>query len=196
MSHVSLGVSKAKNSKSGSFVAIFYEEGKTKKSKTVSLDVMDAQIAYETVDLWAEDKAKEMNCPYQKSTFEQLSHRLATAVSGTLRKGHTIGPTKDKHTTKSNLGNIKFFKMEMRRAFKDFTADKIREVIKEGSKLLNELQREKLKVERNSGKAKADIAKAMYLTFVDTGVDATQWCTDSEIINEFNRLRIEGDKLL
>jgi len=90
------------------------------------------------------------------------------------------------------LNNIKLFKMEMKRAFKEYGADKIREVLKEGTKLLGELQREKVKIEKNSGKAKAAVALAMYQTWVDTSVDTSIYCTDDEIVNEFNRLKSES----
>lgn len=193
MSHISLGVVGISFSyPKGGFVGNYYEDGQARKSKTISLAVSEPEIAFETVDLWAEDKSKETGVPYTKTSFKELQKRLIDNSTGTLKRGSKVTSP----SIKSNLGNIKFFKMEMRRAFKEFGADKIREVLKEGTKLLGELQREKLRVQRNSGQAKTNIARAMYQTWVDTGVDTTIYCNDDEIINEFKKLQLENKKLL
>lgn len=186
MSHISLGVvGMSLSYPKGGFVGNYYEDGQARKSKTISLAVSEPEIAFETVDLWAEDKAKETGVPYTKTSFKELQKRLIDNSTGMLKRGSKVTSP----PTKSNLGNIKFFKMEMRRAFKDFGADKIREVLKEGTKLLGELQREKLKIERNSGKAKISIALAMYHTWVETSVDTSIYCTDEKIVGEFKRLQ-------
>lgn len=190
MSHVSLGVSVPKPYPKGYFVANWYIEGKTKKSKTVSLSLHSAEIAYETVDLWAEDIAKEHNIPYHRTSFEELSERIADVKAGRKTKWSSPKTEKPKTPT-SNLGNIKFFKFEINRAFKEFGADKVRACLKEGSKRIGELERERIKVAKNSNKAKLAIAQAMYTTFIDTGVDTSVYCNDDDIINEFNKLRDE-----
>lgn len=185
MSHVTLGTSKQKTSKLGSFVAVWFQNGKSNRTKTVGIEANGHEIAYETVDLWAEDLAKKEGIKYNKKTFEELKDKLQRSVDG-------LPKIIDTSSIKSNLSNIKLFKMEMRRAFKKYGADKIREVLKEGTKLLGELQREKVKIEKNSGKAKAAVALAMYQTWVDTSVDTSIYCTDDEIVNEFNRLKSES----
>lgn len=183
MSHIALGVMRvSKTYPKGGLVGNLYVDSKTRKSKTISLTIMNAELAYETVDLWAEDVAKETGYEYKKVTLKELLIRMDSAWT-------KPSPTNQDNTAKSNLGNIKFFKMEMRRAFKFYNIDKIREVLKEGTKLLGELQREKLKIERNSGKAKLAVAQAMYHTWVETSVDTSIYCTDENIVAEFKRLQ-------
>lgn len=182
--YVTLGTSKQKTSKLGSFVAVWFRGGKAQKTKTVSIEGIGHELAYETIDLWAEDTAKENDLEYRKKTLKELKERLQRSIDGKPQLATIKIPE-----AKSNLNNIKFFKMEIRRAFKSFNVEKITVVLNEGLALLDELETERVRVAANSGKAKTNIAKAMYLTWVDTGVDATVWCTDEEIINEFNRLK-------
>lgn len=190
MSHISLGVSRAsKNYPKGAFTAHHYISGSSKRSKTVSLHVTSKQDAYEIVDLWAEDKSKEFDIQYTPIPFKEMCERL----EGSNNNDRTSLATKK---VSSNLGNIKFFKLEIIRAFKEFGADKLRSSLKEAGKLVNDLERERIKVAKNSNKAKSDVAKAMYLTYVDTGVDTSVYCNDETIVNEFNILKKDSGNLI
>lgn len=188
MSHVSLGVSFPKSGgKQGSLVANYYLEGGGSKSKTVSIDLHGIDIAYETVDLWAEDTAKEHGVEYRKISLEHITKKLEDFKTGVLKHGQRDSVKTEPNQTLFN--NKSLYKKEITKAFNHLGATRIREVIQDGLAYLNEIEKEKEKLEKNTNKAKLAVAKGMYNTFVDTGVDTSKFCNNDEIINEFNRLR-------
>ncbi len=190
MSHISLGVmAPNKNADKGAYVANYYEDGKARKSKTVALHIVEHDIAFQTVDLWAEDKAKEMDLEYHRTTPDKLAQRLADLING--RPVKSIKKNKPKTRSTSIIGHSLYFKSEIKKAFPTVTAKTIRRVIAEGLKLLDELEINLVKTQENSSKAKSDMARAMYNTFVDTGIDTSIYCNDTDIVNEFKQLQLE-----
>jgi len=191
MNHVSLGVSK-NNTGEGSFVANLYVASKQKKTKTVSVGAHGADIAFQTVDLWAEDIAKEFDAEYRRTTLKALTARLH---SDNPKEFATKKPMDRKGKALDMLNNKTQFRVQIKKSYITYSATRIREVIKDGLAYLNSMEKEQQRIEKNLGKAKSDIARSMYTTFVDTGVDTSVYCNDETIVKEFKELQL-GRKLI
>jgi hypothetical protein len=183
-------VHKSTKQPKGCFEAAYYNpEGKC-RSKQCGLHITEPEIAYETVDLWAQDRAKEFGLKYIPVS---QAHLLSCIETGANRKPYTQAKAVDR---KSILGNKKYYKDEIRKQFNTLGFERMKEVFKEGTALLNELERERNKIAQNTGKAKTNMAEAMYNTYKETGVDTSLYCNDEEILIAFNSLKEEGEKLL
>ncbi len=167
----------------GCFEAAYYNpEGKC-RSKQCGLHITDPDIAYDTVELWAQDRAKEFGLKYIPV---KKAHLLSCIETGPTRKPYTLAKVVDR---KSLLSNKKYYKDEIRKQFVSLGFERLKDLFKEGTALLNELERERNKIAQNTGKAKASMAKAMYQSFVDTGVDTSIYCNDEEILIIYNALK-------
>ncbi len=176
-------VNKSPKQPMGCFEAHYYNDEGKNRTKQCGLHITEADIAYEIVDLWAQDRAKEFGLKYIQVSKADL---LKAIESGTNRKPSTLSKTVDR---KSILGNKKYYKDEIKKQFSTLGYERMKEVIREGTAFLNELERERNKIAQNTGKAKTNVAQAMYQTYVDTGVDTSVYCNDEEILIIFNALK-------
>ena len=175
----------------GAFEGVFYSaDGKT-KTKQCALHAHEVDIAYQTVDLWCEDIAKEFDIPYDKETQANL---IKMIEGGTREAKPTDGITTG--VNRSILSSQKYLKAEINRAFDAMGYERIKEVLKIGNLHLDSLERDRHNRIRNLGKAKTNMAKSMYQSYLDTGVDMSEFCNDDEIVKEFNSYRLESAKLL
>lgn len=173
----------------GAFEAIIRRQGHGNRSKQATLTINSEVDAYEIVDLWAEDMAKELGIPYHHITYEDLSKMLA---AGSRKLNGYTNALKIVGKEKVSLGHLGYFRKDVKKAFALEGFAKVKEVIEDGLKVLNELETNRARVEKNSSKAKVDVARAMYNTFVDTGVDTSIYCNDDYIVAQYNRFKEES----
>lgn len=179
----------------GAFEA-FYNNGSGAKSKQCALHVHDADIAYQTVDLWAEDVSKSLGYEYVKTSQAVLQKYIDENVARPY--GSSNGVTGKKVTTpnKSILSNVLYFKAELNRVFQERGFEKLKEMLKVGTAHLETLEADRKASTENLDTAKKNMAISMYQTYLDTGVNMSEFCNDAEIIAEFNAYRLEPTKLI
>lgn len=179
----------------GAFEA-HYNNGTGSKSKQCALHVHDAEIAYQMVDLWAEDAAKETGYKYVKTSQAKLQKMIDTGSARPYgaSSGNEKRPTDgiSTGTNRSLLSSQKYLKAEIKRVFSTIGYERLKELFKIGNKEIEMYERERNNRVRNLDKAKENMAKSMYQTYLDTGVDMSEFCSDDEIVKEFNKLQLQA----
>lgn len=175
----------------GSFKAMYYDENGKSKTKESSIQAHGKDIAYEMVDLWAEDISKEFDVPYHKKTKRELISKITT-VRGYKRR---VKPSDGISTgeNRSLLSNKLYLKTEINRVFDVIGYDKLKDILKLGNEHLDTLEVDRSDRIKNLGKAKENMAQSMYLTFIETKVDTSSYCNDGDIVKRFNELKAEAE---
>jgi len=176
----------------GAFEA-FYNDGSGAKSKQCALHVHDPDIAYQTVDLWAEDVAKALGYEYVKTSQDVLQKYID---NNEARPYGSSSGGKKITGNKSILANVMYFKAELNRVFKERGFEKLTELLETGTAHINTLEADRKLKTKNLDTAKKNMAVSMYQTYLDTGVDMSEFCNDEEIVAEFNAYRLELTKLI
>lgn len=174
----------------GALEATCTVNGKT-KSKQCSLVVHSPEIAFGIVDLWATDMAKELGIEYIKSSLAELMQRIQF---GSNRENDSQKSTRKSNgistgLNRSLLSNRKYLKTEIDRTFKVLGYDRLKGIFQTGIEYINQLEHDRAEGIKNADKAKESMAQAMYLTYVDTKVDMSAFCNDTEIVTRFKELQ-------
>ena len=176
----------------GAFEAYAFLDGQS-KTKQCALHVHDPEIAYQTVDLWAEDLAKLHKLTYKKKTKSEL---LTMIKNGGSRSPKTETDGISTGNNRSILSNKKYFKAEIGRVFEAIGYERLTEMFKVGTDHLNEINDEHQSRVENLSKAKEAMAQTMYQSYLDTSIDMSEFCSDEEIVNRFKALKENAGKLI
>jgi hypothetical protein len=173
-------VYKSKKYPEGAYEALYTTKEGTNQSKQRALHAHDDKIAFETVDLWAEDIAKEHGGTYEKTTKAELDFLLKNGSARTY-KAARVSPT--------ILNNKSQFRAEMKTAFTHVTPKRLKEVINDGLFLLDQLVNDKEKQEEARLSSKQALADSLFRIYQDSGVEMIDTVNDDEVKTLYNKLK-------
>lgn len=179
----------------GAYAAQWYKGGSVYKSKTLSLSCNEPQIAYETVDLWAEDNAKAEDMPYKKVSQAELAGRIAK------RSNYGSGVNAEKEPAKGNsrkqaviYKNPLWFNACLDEAIKAEGIDRVVDLLQKGLTIANKWKANEKQMIKKNAEAKHLTAVSLLNVFKKTGISVINTVDDEEIKAIYTSLLDKEDK--
>ena len=183
MNHIALSVTaKSDRYPIGRFQATLYLKGKNDKTKSAALHIHEADLAYEMVHFWAQEKVNEFGCKYEPVSMSALVQRIENPETP------RINYTKSKTKVSNIWHNKKYFKIALRNVFNEVGYDILEAVLSEGLKELESLNKIAVSDRKAKSHAKSMMAQSLFNIYNDTNVDMSESITDKDVLAEYNKL--------
>ena len=139
----------------------------------------DKKIAFEAVELWAEDVAKENNIPFNKVTFEQLDLKLKSGKN--IPKDKPLAAKTNARQQAIVFKNESWFNACLDEGINLVGIDRVLELMQKGLTIANEYKTNEAQMLKNKAEAKTLIAQSFLEIFDKTGVEMIHSCDDAEV---------------
>ena len=199
-SYLSLGHGKKNDHyKMGRLTATLTINGVYNKGKSISLFAVSPEIAYDTIDFWAETMAQELNLPYKKTSFAALMAKVngeplteqQELANNDLKK--VMPPSLTATPLGKLMRNTRYLQMALVPVYEAVGLKRIKVLFAESIAMLEELEVEKEAEAAIKVDASKIVAAAFFEIYADKGIDMSSTINDAEILKQFRILKTEHE---
>lgn len=174
----------------GAYTAQLMIDGvyKTGKSQAITLED-EGVIAYDTVSLWATDKALEMGVTsFTMPSKDELDRRLAGNKKSlnSVNKAVTVNPNESKHT--SMFKGKGYARAALKRAIEELGIDRVKAVMLDMVEHLDQFEIEFNEKAQKQEDANKTIAQSLFDVCKNTGIDMSASINNAEVLMIYNQL--------
>lgn len=177
----------------GRFTAILYKNGAALKSKTMNVASVGEDVAWETVDLWAKDRAKERgDCDYTPIPKFELLKRISEGSNRKHRATNKSKPAPNKSRDQAVMfTNLLWFNAAMDQAIINLGLKRVEDIIDQAKDILNTERSTIEEKERKKNEGFRIIASALWNAYKLSGVDMEHTIVDVNVKREYKAVKKE-----
>lgn len=170
------------------------------ESTNIKLEGRGADIAYETIELWAQDRIdkhsiKDVKIPSVEFLLERISAPTQPRAKTDSTNIKTITPVTNKDQFAIHaFSSMNVFRGMMRTVYREYGAERCTSVLNDGIRVLKDLAKEDREHAKNQSKADTLLAKSLFDVFKQTGISMTSQISNNEVLSQYQELISEDQK--